>query len=147
VSKNNLLDEHEDLLDVVLFEIPEKGLQYRMSVTCFREVNYLSIREWYASYNNEFSPSNNGFTVPYTLASCSALLRGLSSLLAKAEVLDAVSEDSTYLTEVAKQISLVSLISKSLGLHMSLLTPENVARVETTDNSITIHFEELCPKN
>lgn len=85
---NDQLVGHEDLLETVLLE--KGGVQYRLSVTEFRDVKYLSIREWYMSFEEEWAPTNNGFTVPYTLSTVSMLFNSLTLLLSEAETLDMI---------------------------------------------------------
>jgi hypothetical protein len=81
---------HEDLLDVVLLE--RDGVQYRLSISEFRESYYLSIREWYLDFEEEWKPSRNGFSMPYNLNSTARLFHSLESLLSQAEVLEEIKE-------------------------------------------------------
>jgi hypothetical protein len=84
------LDSHEDLLEVILLEDTNKGILYKLCVTEFRDVKYFSIRQWYMGFEGEWEPSNNGFTMPYTLDSTKATFDALVLLLSKAEVLDSI---------------------------------------------------------
>tara|TARA_Y100001938_G_scaffold134347_1_gene194695 strand:- start:117 stop:413 length:297 start_codon:yes stop_codon:yes gene_type:complete len=93
-KENDQLSGHSDLMDVVLLE--KDGVQYRLSVSEFRESKYLSVREWYMDFEEEWKPSKNGFTMPYNLNSTAALYAGLHSLLSKAEVLHLIEG---YLTD------------------------------------------------
>lgn len=140
MAANNALDGHSDLLDVIVYELPEKGLQYRLAVTSFRDVLYLSMREWYMSYDNEFSPSSNGFTIPYTLTSVAGLYKSLSILLSKAEVDKEVSTEKETLESFKKQAAFVSYISKHLAIPLYDLNPEKIVSMEKTNDSITIKF-------
>lgn len=83
---NDQLVGHSDILDVVLLE--KDGVQFRLSVTEFRESNYLSIREWYMSFEEEWMPTRNGMTLPYDVDSVYKLFNALTGLLSKAEVLE-----------------------------------------------------------
>lgn len=79
-----------DLISVDLIKNEEKGILYRFMITEFRDKHYIGIREWYLDYEGEYKPTKNGFTMPYTLESVSALFAALTRLLAKAEVLEQV---------------------------------------------------------
>lgn len=93
------LEEHEDLVEVPFLIDENKGILYKLCVTEFRGKNYLSIRHWYLDFEGQWAPTKNGFTVPYTLDTVSALFEGLTTLLAKAEVLETVlNHTRTYET-------------------------------------------------
>lgn len=141
------LTEHTDLLDFVLFERPDKGLQYRLSITEFRGVNYLSIREWYADYEGNFAASTNGVTIPYELAVCSSLLSTLVSLLSKAEVTAQVlvELDSLKLTQL-QDLAVLHKLSKDTALSINQLKRlELVEVVNDIDDSIKLTIK--VPKN
>jgi len=87
---NEQLVGHTDVESVIILE--KDGTQYRLCVTEFRGSNYLSIREWYMSFEEEWMPSTNGTTLPYTLHTTGALFSALAGLLSKAEVLNQVME-------------------------------------------------------
>jgi len=116
------LTDHEDLLDIVLFERPDKGLQYRLSITEFRGVKYFGVREWYADYEGKFSASQNGFTMPYEMSVCSSLLSALVSLLSKAEVLKETGSEleSIKLTQL-KDLEILHNLSKNSAVSLNQL--------------------------
>jgi hypothetical protein len=91
---NEQLDGHTDIIDVVLLE--KDGVQYRLSVSEFRESNYLSMREWYMDFDETWMPTRNGFTLPYNIATVATLYKGLNELLSKAEHLETLQR---YLDE------------------------------------------------
>lgn len=93
-KENDQLKDHSDLLDIVLIE--KDGVQYRLSISEFRESKYISIREWYLDFEEEWKPSRNGFTMPYNLNSTAALYAALHGLLSEAEVLQTIQG---YLTD------------------------------------------------
>ena len=67
-----------------------KGIQYRFTISEFRNNNYIGVRHWIQDYEGDFIPTKNGFTMPYTLHTTSGLLKSLMAVLAKAEVLNEV---------------------------------------------------------
>lgn len=89
-KENEQLSGHTDLIEATLIE--RDGVQYRFSVTEFRDVQYLSIREWYLDFDEEWMPSRNGFTMPYTIDSTAKMFSGLVSLLSEAEMLTTLLE-------------------------------------------------------
>lgn len=94
MSEEGILEGHNDLLESILFENPNKGIQYRLSITEFRGNNYLSIREYYQDFEGEWMPTKNGCSFPYELIVVGNLFKSLTELLSKAEVLEAVREFS-----------------------------------------------------
>lgn len=102
----------EDLIDVVLLEYKEK--QFRLAISEFRGELYLSVREWYMSFEGDFKPTTNGFTIPYNLHSTSALYNGLTAILSRAETLSEVKKSNVE--ELVKQTRLFALVSKELGI-------------------------------
>lgn len=78
-----------------------KDAQIRLTVSVFRGVEYLHLREYYLSFEEEWLPSNRGVSMPLDLNNVKELFIGLCELLADAEVqdvLDAVLGDLYHLT-------------------------------------------------
>jgi len=71
-------------------ENENKETQYRFTITEFRDVYYLGIREWYLDFEGEYAPSNNGVTIPYSIHATSRLYAALVSLISDAEILTEV---------------------------------------------------------
>jgi hypothetical protein len=138
MANNDVYIDHNDLLDVVILDVPAKGVQYRLTVSEFRGSLYMGVREWYASFDNCFAPSNNGFNMPYNLHSCSALFRALATLLAKAETKDEVNTYEPFIekTEALDLLSLRTAIPSSL-LPKLLETAE----IEQKTDEITIRIK------
>lgn len=121
MANNSQLTGYDDLLEVVIGELPEKGVQYRLAISEFREVHYLSVREWYAAYENTFAPSNNGFTMPYNMSTVNMLYKALQILLSEAEVLPEVVENKTHILELIKKATLVDTLSKMSAIPVDIL--------------------------
>ena len=45
-----------DLYEKLIFENEEKGFQYKLTVSEFREVQYLHVRKYFLSYEGEYVP-------------------------------------------------------------------------------------------
>ena len=67
----------------VIKETPDK--QIRLTINEFREVEYLSLREYYMDFEEEWQPSNKGITIPLDISSTQELFKGLVEILSLAE--------------------------------------------------------------
>lgn len=137
MAKNNILEEHSDIMEVVIYDIPEKGIQYRLAISLFRGVHYLSIREWYASYDNEFAPTNNGFTIPYSMVAVGGLYQAITHLLSKAETLPTLLDSLEYPKDA---MNFAALVSKELAIPVNLLSKATIQ--SKTDHTITLDYKE-----
>lgn len=59
--------------------------QIRLSVHEFRGVEYLSLREYYLDFEEEWQPSNKGINMPLEICSTQELFKGLVEILSLAE--------------------------------------------------------------
>ena len=113
------MSQGNDLLSVTLFDNPDKGIQYRLTISQFYDTTYLSVREFYQEYDGSFAPTKNGLHIPYTLHTTSRLYDGLSILLSQAETLEEVQRSGlgvvelSQLAEVSQALSEVGMVSDS----------------------------------
>ena len=77
------------LYEKIIFENEEKGFQYRLTVSEFREVQYLHLRKYFLSYEGDYVPTKEGASIPVSIQNLFALLDGLIELSSKEESLDA----------------------------------------------------------
>lgn len=87
--------DSELLYEKTLFENEEKGFQYRLTASRFREVEYLHIRKYFLSYEGNWVPSKEGAALPATLQNTFALLDGLIELCSKTEGVDSIETHFT----------------------------------------------------
>lgn len=80
-------DDHEDVLDAVIFENTEWGKQVRMTVSKFRDNHYLGLREYYLDFSGDWLPTKNGMSFPYNLDTTTNMFQAFTSILSRAEVL------------------------------------------------------------
>lgn len=80
----------DELYEKVLFENEEKGFQYRLVISEFRDVQYLHVRKYFLNYEGEFVPTKEGASMPATIQNIYALLDGLIEICSKEEALDSV---------------------------------------------------------
>ena len=67
----------------VIKESPET--QIRLTINEFRDVEYISLREYYRDFDEEWQPSNKGITIPLTIPVTQELFKGLVEILSLAE--------------------------------------------------------------
>ena len=88
--------EDDQLLSEVIFESDFKGIQIRLTVSEFRGKYYLGLRKWVVNLEEDWLPTKQGFSWPYSLETTSALFKALTLILSKAEVLHEVVEGLHY---------------------------------------------------
>ena len=70
-----------------------------LTVHSFRDVEYLSIRKYYLDFEEVWSPSSEGISIPLTMESSSNLFVGLLEILSKAEARDLILKHFSPLLE------------------------------------------------
>jgi len=80
------------LYEKLIFENEEKGFQYRLVISEFREVQYLHLRKYFLSYEGEYLPSSEGASFPASIENIYALLEGLLEICSYEEGKDAIKE-------------------------------------------------------
>ena len=68
----------------------EKGFQYRLTVSEFRDLEYLHVRKYFLSYEGEWMATKEGAAIPATIQNTFALLDGLLEICSKAEGNEAI---------------------------------------------------------
>jgi len=95
-----------EIYEKVLYENMEKGYQYRLTVSEFREVEYLHIRKYFLSYEGEWMATKEGAAIPATIQNTFALLDGLLEVCSKAEgneaIIDHLESKISYLKSVTE---------------------------------------------
>lgn len=90
----------EIVLDEVICEIPEKFVQWRLTINTFRGKEYVHIRKYFLSYEGEFIPSREGACIEVNIQRLAALTSAFFKTLSHAEAVDQVLE---YLDEETLQ--------------------------------------------
>lgn len=85
-------DDGEILLDEIVCEIPEKHIQWRVTVNVFRGQEYLHLRKYYLTFEGDYMPSKEGACIPVNIQRISNLVSALLKLLSDAEAIEAVLE-------------------------------------------------------
>lgn len=73
-----------------IFENEDKGFQYRLVVSAFRDQEYLHLRKYFLSYEGEWVPTKEGAAIPCSIHNTYALLDGLLEVCSKAEGADSI---------------------------------------------------------
>lgn len=82
-----------ELYEKIIFENLEKGFQYRLTVSDFRDQEYLHLRKYFLSYEGDWVATKEGAAIPASIQNTYALLDGLLELCSKAEGSDAIFEN------------------------------------------------------
>lgn len=69
-----------------------KDHQVRLSVSEFRDVEYISLRKWYRDFEGDWAPSNEGINMPLDLNNSKQLFAGLLEILSLAESKEMIVE-------------------------------------------------------
>ena len=80
-----------DIFSKTIFENSEKGFQYRLTVSEFREVQYLHLRKYFLTYEGEWMPSKEGASIPASIQNIFAMLDGLIEICSQEESVDVIT--------------------------------------------------------
>jgi hypothetical protein len=79
-----------ELYEKLIYENLEKGYQYRVTVSEFRDQEYLHVRKYFLSYEGEWIPSKEGSAFPCTIQNTYAMLDAMLDICSKLEGGDAL---------------------------------------------------------
>lgn len=80
------------LYEKTISENLEKGFQVRLTVSVFREIEYMHLRKYFLSFEGEWIPSQEGIGIPLTIENSYALLEGCAEICSGIEEADCLSE-------------------------------------------------------
>ena len=81
-----------DVYEKLIFENEEKGFQYRLTISEFRDIQYLHVRKYFLTYDGEYLPTKEGASIPASIQNIYALLDGLIEICSKEEALDSITK-------------------------------------------------------
>ncbi len=90
-------DDHDDLLNEVVFENRAKELQIRFTVSEFRGNYYMGLRKWVIDIDDSWIPTKSGFTWLYNLDTTSSLFSAFCKTMSRTEVMHEIAENTKYL--------------------------------------------------
>ena len=65
----------------------------RLTVSTFRDIEYLSIRKYYLDFEEEWKPSNQGISMPIDFDNSRNLFQGLVEILSLAEAKNILEQE------------------------------------------------------
>jgi Transcriptional Coactivator p15 (PC4) len=80
------------LYEKIIFENEDKGFQYRLVISEFKEIQYLHLRKYFLSYEGEYTPSSEGASFPASIENIFAMLEGLLEICSYEEGKDAIRQ-------------------------------------------------------
>ena len=80
------------IYEKVIFQNDEKDFQWRLTVSEFRGVQYLNIRKYFLSFEEDYLPTKEGATMPLSILPVYNLFEGLYEILSFAEAEDLRNE-------------------------------------------------------
>ena len=86
------LFEAPPIYERVIHEDTEKMTQVRFTVSTFRGVEYLSVREYYLDFSEEWKPTPKGVNFPISFANSKELFHALIEILSLAESKEVIQE-------------------------------------------------------
>lgn len=75
----------------------ENFKQIRMTISEFKDIEYIHFREYYLDFDEEWKPTSKGVHIPLELETSKELFRGISEILSLAENRQVIEE---YFSEI-----------------------------------------------
>lgn len=86
----------------LIYENMDKGYQYKLTCTEFRDTEYIHVRKYFLSYEGDWIPSKEGASIPASLQNVYSLLDGVLDICSRHENLDAIK---THLENKLKELA------------------------------------------
>lgn len=86
------MNDESLLYEKVINENLDKGFQVRLTVSVFRDVEYMHLRKYFLSFEGDWVPSKEGIGIPLTIQNSYALLEGFAEICSGIEEEDCLSE-------------------------------------------------------
>lgn len=81
-----------DSYEKLIYENLDKGYQYRLTYSVFRDVEYVHLRKYFLTYEGDFLPSKEGASIPATIQNTYSMLDGLLDIVSQQEGWDTVKQ-------------------------------------------------------
>ena len=85
------MNEEPELYEKIIYTNEEKYYQLRLVVNEFRGQQYVHIRKYFLSYENEYVPSKEGISMIAGINNIYSLLDGLLEIVSKEEAIEAIN--------------------------------------------------------
>jgi|SRR5210317_922680 len=93
------LHEAPEIYEKVVHYDTTKEIQVRLTVNCFRGVEYLHLRKYYLDFDEDWKPSPEGIAMPLDFNNSRELFSGLLEILSLAESKELIEEHFQDLIE------------------------------------------------
>lgn len=80
------------LYEKIISENLDKGFQVRLTVSVFRDIEYMHLRKYFLSFEGDWVPSKEGIGIPLTIQNSYALLEGFAEICSGVEEIECLSE-------------------------------------------------------
>ena len=87
-----MADDSEIQYEKIVYEDEAKGVQLRLVVNTFRDVEYIHIRKYFLSFEDGYVPSKEGISMVASISNIFALLDGLLEIVSYEEAIDVVDK-------------------------------------------------------
>jgi hypothetical protein len=77
----------------------ERELQVRLTISTFRGVEYIHVRKYFLSFDEEWCPTPDGIAFPLDMDNTRELFRGLVEILSLAESKEIIQEEFSELLQ------------------------------------------------
>ena len=81
----------------------EKETQIRLTISTFRGVEYLHLRKYYLSFDEEWCPTADGICFPLDIENSKELFIGLTEILSLAESKEIIEENFSGILDLLYQ--------------------------------------------
>jgi hypothetical protein len=88
-----------ELYEKIIHYDEEKETQVRLTVGTFRGVEYLHLRKYFLSFDEEWCPTPDGIAFPLDMDNSKELFRGLVEILSLAESKKIIQEEFSELIQ------------------------------------------------
>lgn len=86
------MSEEALLYEKIISENLDKGFQVRLTVSVFKDTEYMHLRKYFLSFEGDWIPSKEGVGIPLTIQNSYALLEGFAEICSGIEEADCLSE-------------------------------------------------------
>lgn len=80
------------LYEKLIYENVDKFYQLRLTVSDFRDKQYVNVRKYFLSYEGDYIPSKEGISMEASITNVHSLLEGLIELCSKEEARDLMTK-------------------------------------------------------
>lgn len=113
-NQNKNSAEDTLLYEKLIYENLDKFYQLRLTVSRFRNIEYINVRKYFQSYEGDFIPSKEGVSMAASVSNITSLLEGLLEIISEEEGLTMLRE--LYSTHVLSNKNFDLPVNTSSGI-------------------------------